>query len=145
LTYHASSDIKQQEERAVLEFLDTFFLVFHTAFTLFNMTGWIWKKTRKYHLATILLTASSWFVLGIRYGWGYCFCTDWHWKVRDALGRPITSDSYIHFLILDITGINLPPHMVDTVTLAVFFFCAAMSIILNMRDLIIWRGSRKRG
>ena len=129
----------------MLQFLDYFFLVFHTSFSIFNMTGWIWKKTRRYHLATILLTASSWFILGIRYGWGYCFCTDWHWKVREAIGRPIMSDSYIHFLILEITGINLQPDLVDTVTLAVFAFCAAMSILLNLRDLVKWRRSRKNG
>lgn len=122
--------------RPVLKLLDIFFLVFHTVFTLFNMTGWIWKKTRRIHLATILLTACSWFILGIWYGWGYCFCTDWHWKVRDALGRPIQSDSYIHFLILEITGIDLPPHLVDTATLAVFAGCAVLSIVLNLKDAV---------
>ncbi|MBN1497105.1 MAG: DUF2784 domain-containing protein [Spirochaetes bacterium] len=129
----------------VLDFLDYFFLAFHSFFTLFNMTGWIWKRTRKYHLATILLTAASWFLLGICYGWGYCFCTDWHWKVREALGRPIMSDSYIHFLIQEMTGISFPADLVDTPTLAVFAFCAAMSIILNVRDYIRWRGSRETG
>ncbi len=129
----------------VLKFLDYFFLCFHTAFTIFNMTGWIWKRTRKLHLATLLLTASSWFLLGIRYGWGYCFCTDWHWKVREALGRPIMSASYIHFLILEVTGIDTPPGMVDSVTMAVFVFCATMSIVLNARDLARRRCSRKSG
>lgn len=124
----------------MLRFLDIFFLVFHTLFTLFNMTGWIWKKTRRIHLATIALTACSWFILGIWYGWGYCFCTDWHWRVRDALGTPIRSDSYIHFLILEVTGINLPQHLVDTATIAVFAACCALSLSLNVKDLIVrWR------
>ncbi|HNW29592.1 MAG TPA: DUF2784 family protein, partial [Spirochaetota bacterium] len=47
----------------MLQFLDYFFLVFHTVFTLFNMTGWIWKKTRKVHLATIAAKAFSWFII----------------------------------------------------------------------------------
>lgn len=128
----------------MLTFLDYFFIVFHTMFTLFNMTGWIWNKTRKIHLATIAVTACSWFILGIWYGWGYCFCTDWHWKIRDALGRPIRSDSYIHFLILELTGYYAPPNLVDTATMAVFIFCTAMSIILNLKDFISWRGTRKR-
>ncbi len=123
----------------VLKLLDIFFLVFHSVFTLFNMTGWIWKKTRTVHLATILLTACSWFILGIWYGWGYCFCTDWHWQVREALGRPIRSDSYIHFLILELTGFNPPPHLVDAVTLAVFFGCAVLSIGLNLKDAVMKR------
>ncbi len=128
----------------MLVFLDYFFLIFHTTFTLFNMTGWIWKKTRKIHLATITATAFSWFIIGIWYGWGFCFCTDWHWKVRDALGRPIMSDSYIHFLILDITGINLPPHLVDTATLAVFTGCCVMTIVLNVRDFVKYRGGKRK-
>jgi hypothetical protein len=123
----------------MLKFLDIFFLAFHSVFTLFNMTGWMWKMTRKAHLAAILLTAGSWFILGIWYGWGYCFCTDWHWKVRAALGRPIRSDSYIHFLINEITGFNPPSGLVDTVTLAVFIACAALSVALNLRDAVIKR------
>jgi hypothetical protein len=123
----------------VLKLLDIFFLVFHSLFTIFNMSGWIWKKTRKLHLATMLLTAGSWFILGIWYGWGYCFCTDWHWRVREAMGNPIRSDSYIHFLIREITGIDLPPGLVDTVTLAVFIACAALSVTLNLRDAIMKR------
>lgn len=125
----------------MLKLLDIFFLVFHSLFTIFNITGWIWRKTRKLHLATMLLTAGSWFILGIRYGWGYCFCTDWHWQVREAMGRPIRSDSYIHFLILEITGINLPPHLVDTVTLAVFIACAVFSLTLNTKDAVMKRRS----
>lgn len=123
----------------MLKLLDIFFIIFHSVFTLFNMTGWIWRKTRKAHLATILLTACSWFILGIWYGWGYCFCTDWHWQVREALGRPVRSDSYIHFLILEVTGLNPPTDLVDTVTLAVFIGCAVLSLGLNLKDAVMKR------
>lgn len=122
----------------MLTFLNIFFFVFHTAFTLFNITGWIFRKTRKWHLLTLVLTAFSWFVLGIWYGWGYCFCTDWHWEVRGKLGYHDESNSYIHFLILKITGINLPVELVDNVTLIVFIASAVLSIVLNIRD---WRKS----
>jgi hypothetical protein len=131
-------------EAVMLTFLNYFFIIFHTSFTLFNMVGWIWKKTRKIHLATIVLTAFSWFILGIWHGWGFCFCTEWHWRVREALGRPITSDSYIHFLIMEITGIDLPSGLVDTVTMAVFGVCVAMTIILNTKDFIKWRAANKQ-
>ena len=123
-----------QLSHGTLAFLDIFFLVFHTVFTLFNMTGWIFRKTRKLHAITMGLTVFSWFILGIRYGWGYCFCTDWHWQVRDTLGRPIQSYSYIHFLILEITGADLPPQLVDSAVLAVFLFCVAMAVFMNVRD-----------
>ncbi len=133
------------KEEIVWVLLDRFFLVFHTMFTLFNMTGWIWKKTKKIHLATMTLTAFSWFVLGIKYGWGYCFCTDWHWKVREAMGNRITSDSYIQFLLLEMTGTEFPAQIVDRATLGVFVACFALSIILNGRDFIKWMASRKTG
>jgi len=120
----------------MLSFLNIFFFVFHTAFTLFNLSGWISRKTRKWHLLTLALTAFSWFILGIWYGWGYCICTDWHWDVRRELGYRDESHSYIHFLILKLTGINLPVDLVENVTLVVFILCALFSIVLNFRD---WR------
>lgn len=126
----------------MLNALDLFFLVFHTMFTLFNMTGWLWRATRRWHLATMGLTAASWFIVGIWYGWGYCFCTDWHWRVRDALGRPITSNSYIHFLISEITGANLNEGLVDMAVLAVFLPCLALTVVLNARDFL--KSGRRR-
>lgn len=117
-------------------FLDYFFITFHTLFTLFNVVGWIWKKTRKIHLITIGLTALSWFFLGIWYGWGYCVCTDWHWKIRYALGKEISSNSYIHFLIKELTGINLNEKFVDITVLIIFIICCSLSITLFVRDYI---------
>jgi hypothetical protein len=114
--------------------LNIFFFIFHTAFTLFNVTGWAFRKTRKLHLATMLLTAFSWFVLGIWYGWGYCLCTDWHWTVRQKLGIHDRSSSYIHFLIFELTGVDLNPLLVEKATLAVFVLCLVLNITLLIRD-----------
>ena len=116
------------------QFLNTFFFIFHTAFTLFNMVGWIFPKTRKVHLITMTLTAISWFVLGIWYGWGYCVCTDWHWNVREKLGLFDHSHSYIHFLLLKLTGIDLDSKLVEMGTLVIFLLSLTMSIFLNIRD-----------
>ena len=115
-------------------FLNYFFFVFHTAITLFNIFGWISRKTRKWNLITLLLTAFSWFFLGIWYGWGYCVFTDWHWNVREKLGYHDESDSYIHFLLLKLTGWNADPKLVETVTVIVFFLALVISVILNIRD-----------
>ncbi|MDX2049083.1 MAG: DUF2784 domain-containing protein [Chitinophagaceae bacterium] len=115
-------------------FLNIFFFVFHTVFTLFNIAGWAFPKTRKLHLITLLLTAFSWFILGIWYGWGYCFCTDWHWDVREKLGYEDRSGSYIHFLLLKLTGINFNLKLVDRATLSVFILSFALSIVLNIKD-----------
>lgn len=116
------------------QFLNIFFFVFHTLFTLFNITGWLFRATRKWNLVTLLLTAFSWFVLGIWYGWGYCFCTDWHWEVRERLGYHDQQNSYIHFLLLQLTGINFNETLVNNVTLIVFIISVIMSIWLNLRD-----------
>ena len=116
------------------QFLNIFFFVFHAVFTLFNMVGWIFRKTRKLHLFTLSLTAFSWFVLGIWYGWGYCVCTDWHWDVRTKLGYEDRSNSYIHFLIYKLTGKNLNPTLVGKVTLVIFLLSFALSIWLTVRE-----------
>lgn len=114
-------------------FLNYFFFAFHTTFTLFNIVGWIWPVTRKWHLATMLLTAASWFILGIWFGWGYCACTDWHWDVREQLGYHDQQRSYIHFLLLKLTGINFDTQLVDNATLIVFLLAFALTVYLNIR------------
>ncbi|MBI9097736.1 MAG: DUF2784 family protein [Spirochaetaceae bacterium] len=115
---------------------DWFFLIFHTSFTLFNIFGWIFKKTRKVHLITMIATSFSWFFLGIWYGIGYCFCTHWHWLVRNRLGNPIRSHSYIHFLIREITGLDLNPQFVDWTVMTVFVFTLIMTFFINLHDYL---------
>jgi hypothetical protein len=116
------------------QFLNIFFFVFHTLFTLFNITGWFFRATRKWNLVTLSLTALSWFVLGIWYGWGYCLCTDWHWQVRERLGYHDQQNSYIHFLLLKLTGINFNETLVNNITIIGFVISVVMSIWLNIRD-----------
>ncbi len=118
------------------QFLNYFFFIFHTVWTLFNITGWIFAPTRKWNLVTLMLTAFSWFVLGIWYGWGYCVCTEWHWTVREHLGYHDQSRSYIHFLLLKLTGVNFNLDFVEKVTLIAFLASVGMSVWFNARD---WR------
>ena len=61
----------------MLEFLDLLFIALHIAIKGFNLFGWIWEKTLKAHFVLIVATTLSWLVLGIWYGLGYCFLTDW--------------------------------------------------------------------
>lgn len=118
----------------LFKFLNYFFFFFHTLLIFFNSFGWIYPKLRKWNLTTLLLTAFSWFILGIWYGWGYCFCTDWHWAVRRHLGYHDMSNSYNHFLILKLTGINFQESLVNTVAVIVFFLSLLLSLWLNIRD-----------
>jgi hypothetical protein len=126
--------IRKTKQASVYQFLNIFFYVFHTVLVVFNSLGWMFAATRKWNLITLGLTAFSWFIIGIWYGWGYCFCTDWHWQVREKLGYRDESGSYIHFLILKLTGKNLSPQLVETGTLVVFLVSIILSVWLNIRD-----------
>jgi len=119
----------------MLRFADWFLIVFHTALILFNCLGWIWARTRRWHLATLAATAASWFILGIWFGTGYCLCTDIHWRVRAALGEPIQDKGYIQFLVHSLTGWQPNAHLTETVAASVFAISVVLSISLNVRDL----------
>lgn len=118
---------------AILEIIDALFFVFHTILILFNVFGWLVPAWRLANLITLLLTVFSWLVLGFWYGWGYCICVDWHWYIRGLLGYQNTSSSYIHFLVLKITGIDFPMNLVDTITVTVLFLVLMISGYLNIK------------
>ena len=113
---------------------DTFFFIFHIVLIVFNLFGWIPASTRRWNLITLGATAFSWFVLGIFYGFGYCFLTDWHWQVREHLGYSTDSNSYIHFLLVELTGISVKENLVDISTVILFFAALVVSVVLNIRD-----------
>ncbi len=111
----------------MLRFLDILFTFLHLAIIVFNLTGWMWKKTRKAHLVVLGLTVGSWFVLGIWYGWGYCPLTDWQWNVKTQIGERGLPASFVKYFADKISGRNINSSLVDTVTLGclVFAVCAA--------------------
>jgi len=113
-------------------FLDIFFVVFHTVLIIFNLFGWIWKKTRRLNLITLLLTGASWFILGIFYGIGFCPLTEWHWQVLEKLGKTGLPDSYITYLIDRLTGISPSERWVDFLTVGLYFLALAISLYLNL-------------
>lgn len=118
---------------AILEIINVLFFVFHTLLIFFNVFGWLVPDWRSANLLTLLLTIFSWLVLGFWYGWGYCICVDWHWQVRELLGYQNLSPSYIHFLILKITGIDIPINLVDAITVIVLSLVFIQSAYLNIK------------
>ncbi len=126
----------------MLEIIDLFFVIFHTTFIVFNLFGWIWKKTRKANLVTLVLTGASWFILGIFYGIGYCPLTDWHFNVLHRLGKTDLPHSYTKYLADRLTGMDFNPRLVDAATLLGFIFALAFSIVFNIMDRK--KGTRKR-
>ena len=104
----------------MLALLDAAFFVFHTVLIAFNMVGWAWRRTRLAHRVVLGLTAFSWFVMGAFYGWGYCLCTDWHFRVRRSRGVPVAESSFVQLLIGEALGVHLGRQASDALAVGVF-------------------------
>src|SRR5947209_1654024 len=115
----------------MLKFLDILFTILHLAIILFNLLGWIPKSTRRGHFIVVLLTAASWFLLGIWFGIGYCPVTDWQWQVKEKLGERNLPNSFIEYYAEKLTGRNFDPGFVDTITATAFAIAALLSIYVN--------------
>jgi len=115
--------------------LDIFFVVFHSFLILFNLFGWIWRRTRIWNLVTLLLTGASWVLLGWIVGVpGYCPLTDWHFSVLEKLGRTDLPNSYVKYLADRITGLDFNSGTVDKITLYAFLAALIISLVLNIRQ-----------
>lgn len=101
--------------------------------------GWIWRKTRVANLIVVLLTAFSWFILGIWYGFGYCPSTDWHWQVRMKLGHYDMPSSYTKFLVDSLTGLDVKATLVDIFAVLFLILALFASVLTNVRD---WRAKK---
>jgi hypothetical protein len=123
--------------------LDIFFVIFHTSLIFFNLFGWIWRKTRILNLVLLGLTGASWLFLGLLVGTlGYCPLTDWHFNVLNKLGETGLPSSYIKYLADRLTGLDFNPSLVDHITLFAFLAALTISLVLNIRDLILRRTDR---
>src|SRR5688500_14170193 len=124
--------------------LDYLFVAFHSGLVLFNLIGWAWRPTRLLHLATMGATLLSWFGLGMFYGWGYCFCTAWHWQIKRQLGETDLPYSYIKYYADRLTGMDWDPFVVDTATLCFAIAAFALSCWLNWKRLAFSRQRCRR-
>jgi hypothetical protein len=121
----------------IYRILDIFFVIFHSSVILFNLFGWIWRKTRKYNLILLVLTGASWLILGLIVGTlGYCPLTDWHFSVLDKLGKTNLPTSYIKYLADRLTGLDINQSLVDDVTLYSFLAALGLSVFFNLRDFM---------
>jgi len=82
---------------------------------------------------TLLFTGFSWVGLGMIYGWGYCFLTDWHWRVLERLGESNIPDSYIQYLFNRILGLQIAPDIADYLTIILYCIALIISIYFNFR------------
>ena len=121
----------------IYRILDIFFVVLHTSVIIFNLFGWIWRKTRKFNLILLAITGSSWLILGLIVGTlGYCPLTDWHFDVLEKLGATDLPSSYVKYLADRLTGLDFNSSLVDKVTLYAFFAALGLSLFLNIRDFV---------
>jgi len=113
----------------MLQFLDHFLTVFHSAFILFILLGWIHPATRKAHIVALALTAAAWGLLGLKYGLGYCPLTDWQWDIKRELGEKGLPNSFTKYIADSVTGLDINSKVVDIVTLAGLIFGVIMAAV----------------
>jgi hypothetical protein len=116
-----------------LNLLDYFFTSLHLLIIGLNLLGWIWPATRRLHLWCVLLTAASWFGLGIWFGIGYCPITDWQWQVKSKLGETDLPNSFVKYWVDQIAGIDSDPAVVDVTTAVIFAIVFLLAIYHHIR------------
>jgi hypothetical protein len=122
----------------VWHILDIFFVIFHTSLVLFNLFGWIWKRTRLLNLFLLALTGASWLFLGLIVGnLGYCPLTDWHFRVLSRMGETNIPVSYIKYLADRLTGLDFNIILVDKITLYSYLAALLLSTYFNIRDHLV--------
>ncbi len=114
---------------------DILLYILHIAVVLFNILGWVWKKTRRAHIIFVGITLFSWVFLGIWYGFGYCFLTDWHWDVKRKLGETDLPASFINYFFHSL-GIPITPYTADMLIVVVFGLAVCLSVYLNVKQIL---------
>ena len=112
-------------------FLDILFYLLHVLLMGFNLSGWIWRSTRKLHLISLSLTLGSWSILGIWYGFGYCFLTHWHWNVKRLLGETDLPNSFVKYFLDGLLHSDFDAGIVDVITGLGLALPIVLSLYLN--------------
>ena len=115
----------------LLKVLDVFMLVFHACFIVFVLLGWMVPAWRRVHLVCVWLTAASWSLLGLFYGFGYCPFTDWHWRILERLGERGLPASYVQYLFARVAGIRMSADFADGITLMGLLMAMVVSVYMG--------------
>lgn len=118
----------------MLTFLDILLHLAHLILIAFNLFGWLHPKLRRANFICLLLTGVSWFILGLKYGIGYCPLTDWQWQVKLDLGQADLPNSYIKYIADKLTGLDFDPAIIDMATAIAYFGAFAASIYVNFKN-----------
>ena len=120
----------------IFQLLDLFFTLLHVVIIGFNLLGWIWPQTRMAHFICVLLTAFSWFILGIFYGIGYCPITDWQWQIKGMLGESNLPNSFIEYYVNKLISQDIDTDLIDLVTVLGFMFSLIMALYFKFRKRV---------
>jgi hypothetical protein len=115
----------------MLQVLDILLTIVHLAIVFFNLFGWIAKRWRRAHFVSIVLTAASWFILGIWFGFGYCPFTDWQWQVKEKLGETNLPPNFVEYFAEKVSGRDFSTSLVGNMIAYSFAAAAIISIYVN--------------
>lgn len=115
----------------MLATLNILFFIVHTLIMVFNLTGWIFRRTRILHIVCLGATLFSWFVMGASKGMGYCVCTDWHFQIRRAMGINDNVHSYIQLIARSFFGVEMDRMTSD-------FAAGAGLLFILLATLVVW-------
>lgn len=114
----------------MLEVFDYAFTLFHSAFILFVLLGWIHSKTRRSHQFALLFTLIAWLLIGFYVGTiGYCPLTDWQWDIKRQLGESNLPSSFTEYILEKLTGLNFKKEHIDLATAVGLGFGVIMAIV----------------
>lgn len=119
---------------------DVVLTLIHVGVVLCILLAWIPRSTRGFHLLLVGVTAVSWFGLGLFYGLGYCFLSDWHWQVKRWRGQEDLPGSFIHYALTRWLGLSLSETSTDVLVGLAFGLVSCLSLALNLGD---WRRRRR--
>ena len=110
---------------------DAFLTIIHLAVVAFNLFGWIPERTRKANFILLVLTAASWFLLGIWYGMGYCFLTDWQWDIKRHRGETNIPGNFVEYIAEKVFNRDFNTGFISTLTAVCFGLAVLASVYVN--------------
>ncbi len=115
----------------MLVIADIFLTIIHLVVVAFNLFGWIPKRTRKANFILIVLTAASWFLVGIWHGMGYCFLTDWQWDIKERLGETNIPNNFVEYIAEKVFNREFVTGFIGTLTAVCFGLAVMASVYVN--------------
>jgi hypothetical protein len=113
---------------------DLFFMALHLGVIFVNLCGWAWRPLVRLQRWMLGVTLLSWFGAGAAYGWGYCFLTDWQWRIKEQRGETDLPASFITYLLRIATGEDHSRALADSLVVAAILFGLAGAIWRFSKD-----------